>query len=230
VNVSVKSVVDGDTVWITNEAGQSEKVRLSQIDAPEKSQAYGIEATRCLSNLLANTSVSVCRDGKDRYGRTIAALKANGIDVGNQMVAQGCAWAYTKYLEAGSSLPMTQMLAQSMGVGLWAGSAQAPWEYRGGTQPVTVSATGATPFAVNSATTATPFNRVLDWAEHALPELLHGGTANQTAADGTVSRCYATNWCVQYRNGRFFTVFGGSIVTDVGAEADWLQRVSVDGF
>jgi hypothetical protein len=226
----ITSVVDGDTVWITNESGQSEKVRLSQIDAPEKSQAYGIEATRCLSNLLANTSVSVCRDGKDRYGRTIAALKANGIDVGNQMVAQGCAWAYTKYLEAGSNLPTIQTQAKALDLGLWAGSAQAPWEYRGGTQPVTVNATGATPFAVSSATTATTFNRVLDWAEQALPELLMGGTATQTAADGTVSRCYATNWCIQYRAGRFFTVFGGSIVTDVGAEADWLQRVSIDGF
>lgn len=230
MNVSLKSVVDGDTVWITNEAGQSEKVRLNQIDAPEKSQAYGLEATQCLSNLLANASVFVCRDGKDRYGRTIAAVKANGLDVGTQMVAQGCAWAYTKYLEAGSTLPATQSQAQTLGLGLWAGSAQAPWEYRGGTQPVTVSATGTTPFAVNSATTATPFNRVLDWAEQALPDLLNGGSTTQTAADGTLSRCYATNWCVQFRNGRFFTVFDGHIVTDVGAESDWVNRVAVDGF
>lgn len=229
--VSVVTVVDGDTVHVRNESGQIEKVRINQIDAPERSQPFGSASTACLSSLLASESTAICRDGKDRYGRTIAAVQVGGIDVGTRMVAQGCAWAYTKYLEAGSNLPEVEAQARAAGLGLWAlVGAQAPWLYRAGTTPVTVNpTTGTVAIQVTTATTATIPNRVMDWAEHQFPETLKSGSDNQSLPDGTLYRCYANNICLGYKDGRFL-LYNGVSLQDVGGEADWLPSVETHGF
>lgn len=232
-NIAVKMVLDGDTISIANEYGKTEKIRLSQIDAPEKSQPYGVEATTCLANLLAKASVSVCRDGMDQYGRTIATVKANGADVAYPMVSQGCAWAYSQYLESGSALPSLQQQAQAQNVGLWAAgtaSVQAPWLYRAGTQPVPLNPTTAkTPIVVTATTTATTYNRIFDWAEQAFSDLLIGAVKNNTNPDGTVYRCYSSRFCIGYRDGRVLT-FDGIQLKDIAGEADILPMVQAGGF
>lgn len=227
--VTLSRVVDGDTIHVFR-AGSLEKIRINQIDAPESSQAYGRAATSCLSNLVTGTSLQICPDGKDKYGRTIAAVKANGSDIGQAMVSQGCAWAYTKYLEAGSNLPALQAQAQAAQRGLWAGGAQPPWEYRSGTQPITVApATGLPAVATSTTTTAKVYDRVFDWAEHQFTDLLTGGTNNQDLYDGTIYRCYTSNFCLGYRNGRFLT-YDGKTLSDVGGESELLPVIQAAGF
>lgn len=223
--------MDGDTISIRNAAGQRESVRLNQIDAPEKSQFWGSMATVCLSNILRGASLEVCPDGKDRYGRTIAAVKANGSDVGVQMVSQGCAWAFTRYLESNSPLPALQNAAQAFGLGLWAyPNPQAPWDYRAGVAPVTVApATGSPAVVVSTATVAQTWDRVFDWAEHKYPDTLRDGTDNNSLADGTVYRCYPGPFCLGYRNGQFLTYDGNTISPVPGIDGVLLQ-VGSDGF
>ncbi len=231
-SASLNTVIDGDTIIISNELGKEEKIRLSQIDAPEKSQPYGVEATLCLENLLKTATISVCRDGTDPYGRTIATVKANGTDVAYPMVSNGCAWAYTQYLEAGSPLPALQQQAQSQKLGLWAAgvaSAQAPWLYRAGTQPLPLTATGKTPIAITINTTATAYNRIFDWAEQMFPHILTGAVKNNTTPEGTVYRCYANSFCIGYQQGRILT-FDGTRIMDVGGENDILPMVQASGF
>lgn len=229
--VSVLRVIDGDTFVVRNEIGQTEKIRVGQIDAPERSQAFGSSATACLSRMIIGDSVSICRDGTDRYGRTIADVKADGQDVGSQMVSQGCAWAYTKYMEAGSNLPDLQAEAQAAGLGLWAGSdQQAPWSYRAGTVPVTFNVvTGQTAIKTSTSTTATTYNRVFDWAEQNYPDLLQNGTDNVQMADGMIYRCYSNSTCVGYREGKFF-YYDGIGVIEVGSESEMTGTASIDGF
>ena len=59
-------VTDGDTIKLNGE-----KIRLQCIDAPEKTQPYGLEAKEYIMNLLKDKKVEVIRESKDRYGRTL---------------------------------------------------------------------------------------------------------------------------------------------------------------
>jgi endonuclease YncB( thermonuclease family) len=86
--VRVTCVVDGDTVWIDRE-----KIRILDIDAPEihgkcrAESALAIRARDRLIILLRERASMIERDGKDRYGRTLARLG----DVGEQLVREGLA-------------------------------------------------------------------------------------------------------------------------------------------
>ena len=229
-SVALVSVLDGDTIRVSA-AGKVETVRLSQIDAPERSQSFGLEATSCLASFLARGSIRVCRDGTDTYGRTIAEVFAGGVDVGEGMVRQGCAWAYRKYLGAASPLPALEQAARLAKLGLWAQAAAVePWTYRSGTSPVPYNTTtGQTVVRVTTSNLAAVHDRVFDWAEHKYPDLLPSGTSNQALPDGTIYRCYATNICVGYRAGRFL-FYDGSAVQDVGSEAQLLELAAAQGF
>lgn len=84
----VTCVVDGDTVWIARE-----KIRLSNIDAPEMNgkcpaeRALALRARNRLVQLLAERKITIRREGKDRYGRTLAQLGG----VGDQLLREGLA-------------------------------------------------------------------------------------------------------------------------------------------
>ena len=70
----VVDVVDGDTLWFLND-GKKEKLRLSQIDAPERSQPYGLEATQFLEQLVLDKEITIDLQGKkDRYGRYLGEV------------------------------------------------------------------------------------------------------------------------------------------------------------
>jgi hypothetical protein len=222
-------VVDGDTIHVRSSRGL-EKIRIGQVDAPERSQSFGVEATTCLRNAVTGRELVVCRDGSDRYGRTVANVTSGGADVGSTLVAQGCAWVYYKYLEADSSLPALEQSARQARLGLWAGQAIAPWVYRSGGSPVTIiPSTGLLPITVQASNQASAHNRVFDWAEHRYPELLTGGSLNQTLSDGTIYRCYATGFCIGYRSGKFLT-YDGTAIREAGTESDFIRQAEAEGF
>lgn len=222
-------MIDGDTLDVRTSRGV-ERLRIGQVDAPERSQSFGPEATACLSRAVIGATLRMCRDGSDQYGRTIANLSASGADVGQSLVAQGCAWAYYKYLEAGSPLPDLELRARLAKLGLWATDAVAPWTYRSGGSPVTVDrATGRPAVAVSESNQASTHDRVFDWAEHEFADLLVGGSRNQTLADGTIYRCYATGFCVGYRSGVFLT-YDGISIKEVGSAAQMISMAQAKGF
>lgn len=222
-------MVDGDTLHVQSSKGL-EKIRIGQVDAPERSQPFGLEATACLASAVASGRLVVCRDGSDRYGRTVANVLANGVDVGATLVSRGCAWAYSKFLEASSPLPALELAARQARLGLWAGEALAPWLYRSGGSPVTVSAsTGEAAVSVPASQRAAVHNRVFDWAEHQYPTLLSGGGLNQTLPDGTIYRCYASGMCVGYRPGVFLS-YDGLAIRELGTEASFVRQAEAQGF
>ena len=97
---TVSRVVDGDTVWV-RAAGDGSgrnprpiKLRLQGIDAPERCQAWGAQATAALSARVLHQRVEVSTRAKDDYQRTLGNLLLNGEDVSAWMVAQGHAWSY----------------------------------------------------------------------------------------------------------------------------------------
>lgn len=91
----ITCVVDGDTIWL-----EGEKIRLMGFDTPEtttnicggeREKQLGVKATIRLMELLTENSFSVHRDGKDRYGRTLAVIQIRNINVGNILVKEGLA-------------------------------------------------------------------------------------------------------------------------------------------
>lgn len=208
VEGTVVRIVDGDTLSIRTALGV-ERVRISQIDAPESAQPFGNQAKQCLGAVLAGGSVRMCREGTDRYGRTIASLAGQGQDVGAAMGTNGCAWAYSAYLAEGSPLPALQAAARAAGRGLWAGVQvpQAPWQYR-------------------AAATDTPFGRIVAWIEYKFPEY----TPHPIAAKAT-QRCYANKLCLSTAEGSVFLHDSSDArPIDVGSVTLLLQLAGAEGF
>lgn len=125
----VVSVHDGDT--ITVRTTETIKIRLDGIDAPEIKQAHGQASKQALSDLVFGKDVTITPKSKDRYGRTLATIKADGRDVGYQLVVTGNAWWYTQYAKHNVIYQQAQTDAQGRKLGLWADSnAIPPWDFR----------------------------------------------------------------------------------------------------
>ena len=92
----VSYVYDGDTVKLRPihlDSGEI-KLRLTDIDAPERNQAYGKKSRRALTKLCkgTNTFVSAQLLGIDKYNRHLGKLQCNNVDASLYLVKQGLAW------------------------------------------------------------------------------------------------------------------------------------------
>ncbi|ECA9147168.1 hypothetical protein ET875_23605 [Salmonella enterica subsp. enterica serovar Montevideo] len=127
---NVIRVLDGDTIEVLQE-NKPVRVRLANIDAPEKKQAFGRWSTNQLKALLAGQSVTVSYTQTDRYGRIIGRVfTMNGTEASRFMVQSGAAWVYERY-NVDESLPALQREAQEQKRGLWADPKPVPpWEWR----------------------------------------------------------------------------------------------------
>src|SRR5262245_56307146 len=75
----VVGITDGDTLAVYT--GQRQvTIRLAEIDAPEKRQAFGDAARRKLARLCFGTTASVSVVDQDRYGRTLGRVHCGQVD------------------------------------------------------------------------------------------------------------------------------------------------------
>ena len=87
-NLKVEKIIDGDTVYATLE-GKPYKLRLTEIDAPERDQPFGRQSKVFLRELLKDGEFDADISGKDQYGRYLARLYDNGVDINRKMVNEG---------------------------------------------------------------------------------------------------------------------------------------------
>ena len=92
----VIAVLDGDTVLVRRN-GSLMKIRLAEIDAPEKSQDYGFVSRDALADMVLHRQISFHTLVVDKYERTVAQLMVNGFSVNEEMVRRGMAWEYSNY-------------------------------------------------------------------------------------------------------------------------------------
>jgi len=139
----VIAVLDGDTVLIKHDSGLL-KIRLAEIDAPEKAQAFGEASKRSLSGMVMGKHVRFVSETMDQYGRMVAHLSVDGLDVNAEQIRRGMAWEYSNF-HSNKALISLQHEAMQVQRGLWAQSDPTPpWEWRKlhpFTQPVAASAT-----------------------------------------------------------------------------------------
>jgi endonuclease YncB( thermonuclease family) len=93
----VVGVSDGDTLIVLTPEKQQIKVRLADIDAPEKRQPFGQRAKQSLSDLVYGKQVMVKQETKDRYGRVVGRMYAGSLDINAEQIRRGMAWVYRKY-------------------------------------------------------------------------------------------------------------------------------------
>ena len=94
-------ITDGDTLTArcdTPAGAQNVKVRLAEIDAPEKRQAFGTRSRQHLAAMCFRKQAEVRPATVDRYGRTVARVYCDGTDANAEQVRAGMAWAFTRYL------------------------------------------------------------------------------------------------------------------------------------
>ena len=85
-------VLDGDTVEVLHD-GKAERVRLAQIDCPEKGQPFGQAAKEYVLDLSALKIVTVKTENIDRYGRSVGEVfLPNGDNLNKLIVGSGYAW------------------------------------------------------------------------------------------------------------------------------------------
>lgn len=126
----VIGVSDGDTIKLLR-GKKAETVRLADIDAPEKNQAFGAAAKKFTSNLVYGKTVDVDTLGRDRYGRIIARVHLeNGQSVNRELVKSGFAWRFVQYRKD-EQLGELERTARDNKRGLWkAPDAVPPWDFR----------------------------------------------------------------------------------------------------
>jgi len=115
---TVTRVVDGDTVAFKVHNGAIEKVRLADIDTPERDQPWGTEATAALRKWSMSKPARIEVVDTDRYGRLVATLWVDDENINRRLVIEGHAWVYRKYLRD-TSLIKLEARAKSSRLGLW---------------------------------------------------------------------------------------------------------------
>lgn len=126
----VVSIQDGDTLTVLV-SRQRIRVRLRDIDAPERKQAFGTRSRQSLADLCHGTDARVESAGEDRYGRTLGRVICADVDANAEQVRRGMAWVYVKYAPKDSPLYAVQAEAKAARRGLWQDAKPVPpWEWR----------------------------------------------------------------------------------------------------
>lgn len=119
----VISVHDGDTITLLCN-GESLKIRLNQIDAPELNQKFGYTSKEYLTGLILNKYVQVDKVTIDKYNRIVGDIYMNGSYINEQMVNAGMCFVYQKY--ASIALYNEEQTAIKNKVGMWMDSDNLP--------------------------------------------------------------------------------------------------------
>jgi endonuclease YncB( thermonuclease family) len=128
----VVGITDGDTLTLLTDRREQVRIRLVEIDTPERQQPYGARARQALSDLAFGRSVRVAVQDTDRYGRTVGRIYAGNQDVNAEMVRRGAAWVYRRYSNDPALLRLEDV-ARAERRALWAlpeAERVPPWEWR----------------------------------------------------------------------------------------------------
>ncbi|MCT7432455.1 thermonuclease family protein [Aliarcobacter cryaerophilus] len=126
----VVKVSDGDTVTILTNDKVQYKIRLNDIDAPEKKQAFGNKSKDNLAKYIAGKTVTVKYNKTDKYKRILGTIYYNNTDINLQQVKDGYAWVYKKYSN-NQTYYKAEKLARDKKIGLWSDKKPLePWEFR----------------------------------------------------------------------------------------------------
>jgi endonuclease YncB( thermonuclease family) len=130
----VVRAVDGDTVSFMNDDISRIWIRLYGVDAPEKDQEGGREATKALARMIVGREVKVIVQGDYPYYSPAGLIYLDGENVNLQLVAEGHAWVNERSCVIKKiclAMVEAQKRARAQRLGLWhRPNPEPPWEYR----------------------------------------------------------------------------------------------------
>ena len=130
LNGTVVKIADGDTLTLLTADKKRHRIRLGEIDAPERKQAYGRASQKALTALCAKQKAVVRILDTDQYDRIVGRVECKGIDANEEQVRTGMAWVYPQHVRD-RSLYALQDQAKKDKKGLWRDKTPIPpWEYR----------------------------------------------------------------------------------------------------
>lgn len=126
----VIKIVDGDTFDLLTETNTVYRIRLLDIDCPERGQDYYQVCKQALSDYIFGQKVNVFYQKKDRNGRILGTVKNGSVNVNRVMVQEGYAWHFKKY-STDQQFADAEIAARKSKRGLWASPKPiAPWDFR----------------------------------------------------------------------------------------------------
>lgn len=128
----VVGITDGDTFTLLTREKEQIRIRVAEIDAPERAQPYGNRSRQALSDLIFNKEVSVDVQVVDRYGRPVGRPFVGNKDISAEMIRIGAAWVYRSYSDD-QTLYDLERTAKAKGLGIWGldeHERMPPWEWR----------------------------------------------------------------------------------------------------
>ena len=131
-NGNLIRVADGDTILVRGESGEI-RLRLYGIDAPELNQNYGATSKKALQKMLSAGTIEYTIIETDQYGRGVALVKTEALDINRQMILEGHAWFYTRHciLNFCDEWRELEQEAQKGKKGLWQSNTPTPpWKHR----------------------------------------------------------------------------------------------------
>jgi len=130
----VLSVGDGDSLKARCPQAQDARtlrLRVAEIDAPELRQAFGRQSRQALVALCRRQRAQVEIRARDAYGRSVARVRCQGVDVAQAQVRTGLAWVAPGYARGDGDLQALERQARQRRTGLWAQQRPTPpWVYR----------------------------------------------------------------------------------------------------
>ncbi|MBB3124536.1 endonuclease YncB(thermonuclease family) [Mesoflavibacter sabulilitoris] len=126
----VVAITDGDTFKLLTKDSTLIRVRVANIDCPERKQPFSKKAKQFTSDAIFDKYVKVEEFKKDRYGRSIAYVYYDNKNLSKELLKAGFAWHYVKYSND-KTLQKLEEIAKSNKKGLWLDPhAIAPWDWR----------------------------------------------------------------------------------------------------
>jgi len=128
IRAKAVSIVDGDSISaVINQ--EMIRVRLAGVDAPEGNQPFAIDSRQSLHELCFWVETELSSISKDYYGRMLAKVRCNGVNVNAEQVRRGMAWVADQSVED-RELVQLQEEARAAKRGLWSyESPVPPWEW-----------------------------------------------------------------------------------------------------
>lgn len=95
IEARVSKVLDGDTFTLS---GESRRIRVWGLDAPEWDQRGGLAATSTLRGLISGSTLRCSVVDIDRYGRLVAqCFLPDGRDIAAEIIRSGATTEYCRF-------------------------------------------------------------------------------------------------------------------------------------
>ena len=122
-------IIDGDTFDLLVDK-TTYRIRLADIDCPEKGQDYYKISKQALSDYLYGSTIEVTFTKKDRNGRILGSVYNGPVYINLIMVEEGYAWHFKKY-STDQRFAKAEINARKAERGLWKQPKPiAPWDFR----------------------------------------------------------------------------------------------------